>query len=362
MHANFSIGTLDEEVWKLTEPGTPHPRQRVEAVAKLNAAGVPCGVLIAPILPGLSDRPEQVAAVKAACRKAGATVGPGHEAPPPQGREGTLHGLAGRGPSRSRPRIRAALSRTRLPSEGWRLTHQPQPTSFRLDGRVAIITGASSGIGARAATVLHAAGASVVLAARRTDRIDALADELGDRALAVTVDVADDASVDALVARTLDHFGAIDVVVNNAGFGVPAAAESEAREEFRQTIAVNLVGPFVVTQAAAGHMLERGSGSVVNMASVLGFVGAGRVTSASYCASKGGLINLTRELAAQWARRGVRVNALAPGWFETEMTADFFADEGSQAWIRRNTPMGRGGHETELDGALLFLASDASTS
>lgn len=125
--------------------------------------------------------------------------------------------------------------------------------------------------------------------------------------------------------------------------------------------AVNLTGPFVLTQAVAGPMLEQGSGSVVNMASLLGLVGNGRVTSASYCASKGGLINLTRELAAQWARRGVRVNAIAPGWFETEMTADFFAEESGRSWIRRTTPMGRAGELHELDGALLFLASDASS-
>jgi len=109
------------------------------------------------------------------------------------------------------------------------------------------------------------------------------------------------------------------------------------------------------------QMLDRGGGVVVNVASVLGLVGSGQIPQAGYVASKGGLVNLTRELAAQWARRGVRVNALAPGWFRTEMTEVLFADEGGQRWIRRKTPMGRAGELHELDGALLFLASDAST-
>jgi NAD(P)-dependent dehydrogenase (short-subunit alcohol dehydrogenase family) len=231
---------------------------------------------------------------------------------------------------------------------------------FRLDGRVAIVTGASAGLGDRFARVLHGAGADVVLAARRIERLRALADEL-DGALAVQCDVAVDADIDRLVEQALERHGHVDVLVNNAGVGGPVPAVDETGDSFRQTIAVNLTGAFVACQRVGRHMLERGSGSIVNVVSMLGLVGSGQIPFPSYTASKGGLVNLTRELAGEWGRGGVRVNALAPGWFPSEMTADLFGDERSMAWVRRKSPMGRAGEPHELDGALLFLASDAST-
>jgi NAD(P)-dependent dehydrogenase (short-subunit alcohol dehydrogenase family) len=230
---------------------------------------------------------------------------------------------------------------------------------FRLDGRVAIVTGASSGLGARFARVLCSVGADVVLAARRADRIEVLASELG--ATAVPCDVADDAQCAALVEATVERHGKVDVLVNNAGVGEPVPAEDEPIQHFRDAVSVNLTAAYLLAQLAGRHMLEQGSGTIVNVVSMLGLVGAGQIPFPSYAASKGGLVNLTRELAAEWGRRGVRVNALAPGWFESEMTAEMFADERSMTWVRRKAPMGRGGEAHELDGALLFLASDASS-
>jgi len=233
---------------------------------------------------------------------------------------------------------------------------------FRLDDRVAIVTGASSGLGARFAHVLAGAGASVVVAARRAERLEALAGELGDgRGAAVACDLVQADDRERLMATTLDRFGRVDILVNNAGVGVPEAAESETPERFGEVLEINLTAAFALSQLVGRSMLDAGRGTIVNVVSILGLVSAGQIPFPSYAASKGGLIALTRELAGQWSRRGVRVNALAPGWFESEMTAEMFADERSMAWVRRKAPMGRPGQPHELDGALLFLASDASS-
>jgi NAD(P)-dependent dehydrogenase (short-subunit alcohol dehydrogenase family) len=234
--------------------------------------------------------------------------------------------------------------------------------SFRLDGRVAIVTGASAGLGARFARVLAAAGARVVLAARRAERLEALAAELPD-AHAVPCDLSQDGSPAALVAATLAHYNRVDVLVNNAGVSKPIPALDEGTDNFTATVRVNLVAPYELARESARAMIAAGDGgAIVNVASIWGHVGVGQIPEAGYAASKGGLVNLTRELAAQWARKGVRVNCLSPGWFRTEMTDGLmFGDEAAERWMRQRTPLGRGGEEHELDGALLFLASDASS-
>ncbi len=231
---------------------------------------------------------------------------------------------------------------------------------FRLDSRVAVVTGASSGLGARFARVLAEAGATVALAARRVERLETVAEHLPDAAV-FRCDVSQPADVDALVHGVKAQFGRVDILVNNAGITDTVPAEDEPLEQFRETVDVNLTGAFYVAQQVGRVMLAQGSGVIVNVASMLGTVGVGQIPQAGYAATKAGLINLSRELAAQWGRRGVRVNALCPGWFPTEMTGEMFADEAAVRWIRRKTIFGRGGEAHELDGALLYLASDASS-
>ncbi|MDW3219551.1 MAG: SDR family oxidoreductase [Acidimicrobiales bacterium] len=238
----------------------------------------------------------------------------------------------------------------------------PDPLSaFRLDDRVAIVTGASSGLGARFARTLAGVGAKVVLAARRADRLEALAAELPD-ALAVAVDLTEAGAAADLVNRTVEHYGRIDVLVNNAGVSTAIPALDFDEDDFRREVEIDLVAPYALARATGAWAIENAHPlSIVNIGSVLGFVGGGKLRVPGYAAAKGGLHNLTRELASQWARKGVRVNAIAPGWFETEMNTEMFEDDRSFAYMADGAPMGRAGIDGELDGALLLLASDASS-
>jgi NAD(P)-dependent dehydrogenase (short-subunit alcohol dehydrogenase family) len=231
---------------------------------------------------------------------------------------------------------------------------------FSLRGRTAVVTGASSGLGARFATVLAAAGATVFAAARRADRLAELA--AGDpRIHPVACDVGREQDRGWLVETVLAATGRFDVLVNNAGVGGTPRAADESPRDFADVLAVNLVAPFHLARLMAEAERTGTGGSIVNVASILGLVSAAPLGGAGYAASKAGLVGLTRELAGQWGRAGVRVNALAPGWFRSEMTEELFADAGSSRWVEKNTMLRRGGEGGELDGALLYLASDASS-
>jgi NAD(P)-dependent dehydrogenase (short-subunit alcohol dehydrogenase family) len=229
---------------------------------------------------------------------------------------------------------------------------------FRLDGRVAVVTGASSGLGAVFARALAEAGADVVLGARRVDRLadtQRAVEETGRRALSVRTDVAVPEDCTALVDAAMAEFGRVDILVNNAGVGTAYPATRETPEQFRQVIDVNLNGCYWMAQAC-GRVMKPGS-SIVNISSMLGLTTAG-LPQAAYAASKAGLIGLTRDLAQQWTgRKGIRVNALAPGFFASEMT-DAYPEEYLDSQMPRIL-VGRTGRPEELAAALIFLVSDA---
>ncbi|MEV6657292.1 SDR family NAD(P)-dependent oxidoreductase [Nocardia fluminea] len=232
---------------------------------------------------------------------------------------------------------------------------------FRLDGKVAVVTGASSGLGVGFARALAHAGADVVLAARRVDRLEqtrAMVESHGRRALVVACDVADPDACTAVITSAMAEFGHVDVLVNNAGVGRSIPATRETPDEFRTVIDINLNGTYWMAQAA-GRVMGPGS-SIINIASVLGLTSV-LMPQAAYSASKAGVIGLTRDLAQQWSgRKGIRVNAIAPGYFVSEMTGEIDGSLMDKHVIPR-TLLGRLGAEHELSPALLFLASDAST-
>jgi len=228
-----------------------------------------------------------------------------------------------------------------------------------LDGRVALVTGASRGIGRAVARALAAEGAVVVVAARDTERLSAVVGEItgaGGRADGLTLDVADRASVEAAFSRLLEAHGRIDCLVNNAGVTRDNLLLRMKDEEWRQVITTNLGGAFLCTQAALRPMIKQRSGRIVNVASVVGLTG--NAGQANYAASKAGLVGFTKSVAREVASRGITVNAVAPGFIETDMTAAM-TDKAREA-VTTAIPLGRVGSPEDVAGAVVFLASDAA--
>jgi NAD(P)-dependent dehydrogenase (short-subunit alcohol dehydrogenase family) len=238
-------------------------------------------------------------------------------------------------------------------------------TDHSLAGKVVLVTGASSGLGAHLARALSSAGATPVLAARRADLLDELIAELPG-ADAIPSDVTSEEERERLVLAVLERHGRIDGLVNNAGMGATAPALHTSAETFSRVLELNLVAPYALSRLVAERMRNSGSdghrGAIVNVASVMGLRSLGEIPDAAYVASKAGLIGLTRELASQWGRYGIRVNAVAPGFFASEMTAELGPDADSfPDWLTSQTPLRRGGRPGELDEAILFLLGQASS-
>jgi NAD(P)-dependent dehydrogenase (short-subunit alcohol dehydrogenase family) len=234
---------------------------------------------------------------------------------------------------------------------------------FDLSGKVAIVTGGGSGIGRQMADGLAEAGANLVLCARKAERCEQAAAELEQldvRALGLGCDVRDPQQIEAVVRRTVDELGGVDVLVNNAGTVWGAAPEDMPLEGWQKVVDVNLTGVFLFAQAAGRVMIERGGGSIVNIASVSGLRGAPAevVNTVVYHATKGGVIAFTRDLAWKWARHGIRVNAIAPGWFPSDMSKFVLDRQGDD--LTQRIPLGRFGGPEDLKGAVVFLASPAS--
>ena len=232
---------------------------------------------------------------------------------------------------------------------------------FDLTGRVAVVTGAGRGLGRSMALALAAAGADIVAASRTPGEIESLCTEvqaLGRRAVAVTADMTSPEDCERLAREAAERLGRVDILVNNAGVNIRKPVLELTPEEYRQVLATNLEGYFHCARAVGRKLVEQGSGKVINISSILGRVAL--ANQAAYASSKGGIEQLTKVLAIEWAPHNVQVNAIGPTYFETELTRPLFEDPERHDFITRRTPMGRWGQPHELAGAVIFLASAAS--
>ena len=234
---------------------------------------------------------------------------------------------------------------------------------FDLSGKIAVVTGGGSGLGRQMAEGLAECGANVVLCARTVERCEEVAEELralGVQALALACDVRDPPQIQAVIDAAVAEFGTVDILVNNAGTSWGASPEEMPLAAWQKVIDVNLTGPFLFTQAAGNVMIREGGGKVINIASVAAFKGAPSeaLNAIGYNASKGGLVSFTRDLAVKWAKYGINVNAIAPGWFPSEMSQVVLERSGGR--LVEHIPLGRYGGDDDLKGAVAFLASAAS--
>jgi NAD(P)-dependent dehydrogenase (short-subunit alcohol dehydrogenase family) len=234
-----------------------------------------------------------------------------------------------------------------------------------LTGKVAIVTGAGSGLGAVFAEALAEAGADVVCAGRRLSTVEetvALVQQVGRKSLAIEADVTDEAAVGNMVQTTLDQFQRLDILVNNAGIAAVGPPEELSLLDWQKVVDVNLTGAFLCAREAARAMIASGRGGrVINIASILGAGASEPVPAAAYAATKGAVVNLTRDLAVHWAAKGILVNAIGPAYFPSAMTEDLLGNPEILAEVERRTPLGRVGQLEELKGPIVFLASEASS-
>ena len=235
---------------------------------------------------------------------------------------------------------------------------------FDLRGKVAVVTGASSGLGVQMAKALALQGADIAILARRKEKLDKVAGEikeLGVKCLSLQCDVTDTASIVAAAGAVKAEFGKVDILINNAGSGGVGPAEETTDDAWSHTIKVDLDGVFKVAREFGKVMIENKYGRIINISSMYGMVGNMALPTAAYHAAKGGVVNLTRALAAEWAKHNITVNAICPGYFATELTVDTLNTESFSNYMKASVPVGRYGREGELDSSVVYLASDYSS-
>lgn len=234
---------------------------------------------------------------------------------------------------------------------------------FDLKGKVAVVTGASSGLGVQMAKALAGQGADIAILARRKEKLEKVADEireLGVKCLSIQCDVTDTESIKTAVAAVKAEYGKADILINNAGSGGVGPAEQTTDDDWNHTISVDLNGVFKIAREFGKLMIENKYGRIINISSMYGLVGNMTLPTAAYHAAKGGVVNLTRALAAEWAKHNITVNCICPGYFATELTVDTLNTESFTNYMKASVPVGRYGNEGELDTATLFLASENS--